>query len=450
MVRRIVTVLALVMAGLAVPRPALAANSGVLEYLGRISGTATLSGQYNRQPLATPSMWSQRAYDITGAWPAVWGQDFEFEASEVAARQTMVDEAISQWSAGSLVTLSWHVCPPTVAEPCDYYDDVRGDLTDAQWTEILTDGSALNTAWKARLDAIVPYLAQLRDAGVEVLFRPLHELNETAFWWSGHTGSPALYRITHDYLLAQGLTNLVWVWNVDDWAASTALAKYYPGADYVDVVTLDVYRNRFPTQEYYDAIRAIAGGKPIALGEVASVPAPADLAGQPLWTYWLPWAEYLVDAAYNTDDAIRATYADGRTVNRDEVAVPVNLSKGRPTYASSVDSTTRPATSATDASMTTRWSSAYTSDGWIYVDLGAVRSVRSVQLAWEVAYAKKYQIQTSTDQTTWTTVYQNDAGDGGTDAIAFTTPVGARYVKMYAWSRATVYGYSLWDMSVFG
>jgi hypothetical protein len=113
-----------------------------------------------------------------------------------------------------------------------------------------------------------------------------------------------------------------------------------------------------------------------------------------------------------------------------------------------VDSTTRPAGNATDESLTTRWSSAYSDYQWIYVDLGEAKTIRSVELSWEVAYAKAYQIQISSDQNTWTTVYQTTTADGGDDLITLPS-VTARYVKMYAWTRATVYGYSLWDMSVF-
>jgi mannan endo-1,4-beta-mannosidase len=318
---RALLVAVLVAAGLIAPwsaRPASASNSRVLDYLYRISGTYTLSGQYNRQPLADPSKWSRKAYDITGKWPAVWGQDFEFESAEIAARQTMVDEAISQWNAGSLVTLSWHVCPPTVAEPCGYdTSGVKATLDDATWTALLTDGTAVNAAWKARLDTIVPYLTQLKNAGVEVLFRPLHEINETAFWWGAKTGSSRLYQITHDYLVAKGLTNLIWVWNVDDWVSAGNIANYYPGAAYVDVLSLDSYKNAFPAADYYNAMLSLAAGKPIALGEVQTVPTPANLAAQPKWTYWLPWAEYLIDPKYNTDDATKTAYYSDRTINRE-------------------------------------------------------------------------------------------------------------------------------------
>ena len=41
---------------------------------------------------------------------------------------------------------------------------------------------------------------------------------------------------------------------------------------------------------------------------------------------------------------------------------------------------------------------------WIQVDLGSKRTFNHVQLVWEAAYAKAYQIQTSDDGTTWTTL----------------------------------------------
>ena len=52
----------------------------------------------------------------------------------------------------------------------------------------------------------MPYLQQLKDAGVPVLFRPLHEMNEGWAWWGGRPGadgSAKLYQITHDYLVAR-------------------------------------------------------------------------------------------------------------------------------------------------------------------------------------------------------------------------------------------------------
>lgn len=458
----ILIVAGMLLAGLTPTTAASAAppNSRVMAYLNQISGSKTLSGQYNRQPNAQPALWTNQANTITGQWPAVWGSDFQFESAEIANRQTMINEAINQWNSGSLVTLSWHVCPPTMPEPCDYYSGVQSDLSNAQWTELITNGTTLNNAWKSRLDKIVPYLQQLKNAGVEVLWRPLHEINEQVFWWGnrqGANGSSRLFQITKDYLDSKGLTNLIYVWNVDLWTDPSTYPNYYPGANYVDVLSLDWYQdsagNKFPTTAAYNAMVSLANGKPIALGEVGKVPTPAQLASQPRWAYWLVWAEYLTDQSWNTNSSIQATYFDYRTVNRAGLALPAssnsNLAQGKPVYASSTESASYPASAAVDNNNSTRWASAWTDSEWIYADLGSTRTINSVQLAWEAGYATQYQIQTSNNGSTWTTVYTDTAGGGGTKTIDLGS-ISARYVKMYAWQRATPYGYSLYEFKVFG
>jgi chitosanase len=68
---------------------------------------------------------------------------------------------------------------------------------------------------------------------------------------------------------------------------------------------------------------------------------------------------------------------------------------------------------------------------------------------WEAAYGKAYQVQTSTDGTTWTTAYSTTAGDGGVDNLTGLTASG-RYVRINGTKRGTIYGYSLWEFQVFG
>ncbi|WNM39510.1 discoidin domain-containing protein [Micromonospora halotolerans] len=124
------------------------------------------------------------------------------------------------------------------------------------------------------------------------------------------------------------------------------------------------------------------------------------------------------------------------------------LSQGRPTTASSVENAGVPASNATDGNTGTRWSSAFGDPQWIQVDLGATATVSRVTLVWEAAYARAYQIQTSTDGATWTTVFSTAAGDGGTDDL--TVSGTGRYVRMTGTARATAYGYSLWEFQVYG
>ena len=65
---------------------------------------------------------------------------------------------------------------------------------------------------------------------------------------------------------------------------------------------------------------------------------------------------------------------------------------------------------ATDGSTVTRWSSAYADPQWLEVDLSGSLPVCQVVLQWENAYATAFQIQTSTDGTTWTPVYSTTTG----------------------------------------
>ena len=91
-----------------------------------------------------------------------------------------------------------------------------------------------------------------------------------------------------------------------------------------------------------------------------------------------------------------------------------NLALNQPTTASSVQSASFPASAATDGNLGTRWSSAFSDPQWLEVDLGSVQSICQVALDWETAYATAFQIQTSNDGSTWTTIYSTTTGTGGT------------------------------------
>jgi hypothetical protein len=127
---------------------------------------------------------------------------------------------------------------------------------------------------------------------------------------------------------------------------------------------------------------------------------------------------------------------------------PTNLAFNKPATASSVETSSFPASYAVDGNSNTRWSSLRTDNQWIYVDLGSTKSVQRVKLNWEAAYGKGYKIQVSSDAVNWTDAFTTTSGDGGTDDITF-TPVNTRYVRMLGTLRGTSYGYSLWDFEVY-
>ncbi|MEU5879223.1 glycosyl hydrolase [Spirillospora sp. NPDC047279] len=298
-----------------------ASKQDVISHLASITGRNVVSGQHNKEPASNPGQYTQQVKDITGQYPGLWGGDLMFRPEDVANRQRVIDQARTEWANGSLVTLTWHVCTPTGGSTCQFEGGVKTQISNAQFSQIVTNGTALNTAWKRRLDEAVPYLQQLKNAGVPVLFRPLHEMNESWNWWGhrpGANGGARLYQITRDHLMSKGLTNLIWVWNVQDNPAGNWSA-YYPGHSYVDVVSLDAWYKNYPSQSDYQQIQNIAGGKPIAIAEMGKVPNASLLDSQTRWSYFMLWSEQL--RGNNTNAEIQAGYFHPRVLNQGEFTV---------------------------------------------------------------------------------------------------------------------------------
>jgi F5/8 type C domain/Beta-1,3-glucanase/Putative Ig domain len=123
-----------------------------------------------------------------------------------------------------------------------------------------------------------------------------------------------------------------------------------------------------------------------------------------------------------------------------------NLALHQPTTASSIQGPSWPASNATDGNLSTRWSSAFSDPQWLEVDLGSTQPICQVVIHWETAYAKAFQIQTSNDNSTWTTIYSTTTGTGGTQTLNVSG--SGRYIRMYGTVRATQYGYSIYEFQV--
>jgi hypothetical protein len=124
-----------------------------------------------------------------------------------------------------------------------------------------------------------------------------------------------------------------------------------------------------------------------------------------------------------------------------------DLATGRKVVASSVETSQFPASYAFDGNDTTRWASAYKDSQWIRVDLDTIRTISQVVLKWEAAYAGIYRIETATDTSSWTIQQRITNGTGGNVTVNFPA-VNARYVRVYCEKRATVYGFSLWEVRI--
>ena len=95
---------------------------------------------------------------------------------------------------------------------------------------------------------------------------------------------------------------------------------------------------------------------------------------------------------------------------------------------------------------------------WIYVDLGATATIHAINLLWENAAGKNYDLQVSNDQVTaqnptptnWTTIKQIVGNtNGGLKTYPGLSATG-RYVRMLGHTRTTTFGYSLFDFQVIG
>src|SRR5271170_4731637 len=310
----------------------------LLGYLDSISGQYTMTGQHNFPN--DSSRWTDRAYDLTGKYPALFGQDFGFSAGDdkdsIESRPAMIAEVKRQYQNGAVVALTWHAVRPTDDEPVAFRDSVQGHLTDFEWHELLTPGTELNKRWCTQVDVIAGYLKQLRDAHVPVLFRGYHEMNGNWFWWGGRpgpNGSAALYRqIYNRFVQVHHLNNVVWVWNVNTPGGNAGpIADYYPGPQFADVLTIDVY-GEFKL-EYHTDMLALAAGKPIALGEVGAAPTPDILAAQPRWTYFMIWSN-IVDSS-NTPESLKAIYGAPTSLTRDDSRMSAPMAAVRKTTTNS-------------------------------------------------------------------------------------------------------------------
>ena len=100
-----------------------------------------------------------------------------------------------------------------------------------------------------------------------------------------------------------------------------------------------------------------------------------------------------------------------------------------------------------DGDVSTRWSSGYSDEEWVQVELPAAEHIGKVVLRWEAAYGRDYDIQVSDDGQQWQTVATVRGGDGGVDRLRVDTT--GRYFRMQGVDRATQWGYSLYELELY-
>jgi mannan endo-1,4-beta-mannosidase len=301
---------------------ATAGARALMGYLVSVHRTAVLSGQQSRAD-------ADYMESLTGHLPALVGFDLmDYSPSRVAhgSSSTEVDAAIA-WAnvKGGIVTLSWHW-----NAPADLVDSAEWPW----WKGFYSSGTTFDfpramhdrTSTERRLllrdiDAIAAQLLRLQDAGVTVLWRPIHEASGGWFWWGAHGAEPylMLWRLLYDRLVNHHhLHNLIWVWNGqrDGW---------YPGDAYVDIVGQDIYDTKrdYQPQEaaYLKATRYPSVPKLAALTETGVLPDPQRMVGsQARWSWFMLWSgDFARTQLWNEDWLKQRVYDSDFVITLDEL-----------------------------------------------------------------------------------------------------------------------------------
>ncbi len=305
----------------------------VMAQLASLYGNKMLTGQF-----AAPNTSNEivAIYGLTGARPAIRGFDFMFCSPAAEWRVTYEIDRTLEWAElGGLVTYTWHWLAPVGVSAFATEGstiDLRRAVTDLDLALMpLEEIEALYNQGEITqetyllirdIDVISGYLKQFRDAGITVLWRPLHEASGGWFWWGQYGKEPYLwlYKLMfHRQNEYHNLTNLLWVWNGQD-------ADWYPGDEYCDLVGADLYvKERSYASQADEFIRyaEMAGGrKMVTLSEVGVVPDPEQMVlDNAMWLYYTTWygsytvnSYNLVTNAYTQKSQLTKVYQSEHTV----------------------------------------------------------------------------------------------------------------------------------------
>jgi hypothetical protein len=136
-----------------------------------------------------------------------------------------------------------------------------------------------------------------------------------------------------------------------------------------------------------------------------------------------------------------------------------NLSLKKLATSSSVQGPEMDTHFANDGDSSTRFSSAFSDDEWLTIDLIKPCQIKSIVLVWERAYGKDFNILFSNNGSFTDLKYDSiqvrnnvlsNNNIAGTNSLIAKPKTVARYVRMQGIHRATNYGYSLWEFKIMG
>lgn len=305
------------------------------KFLCDIYGKYSLAGQYADEGRASSEY--EKITAKTGKTFAVLGLDmgnYSLGSKAHGAESKTVEYAYDWYkNAGGIVQLCWHWTSP---------EDYAVNAGDQPWySSFYKEGSKLDldkimngeddAAYQLLMDDIdnmANELARLRDAGVPVLWRPLHEAAGGWFWWGNcePESYKKLWNVMYDKMTNEhNLTNLIWVWNGQDPA-------WYPGDETVDINGWDIYAGNHVDSSQsgrFDDMATNYGTKTklIALTENGCVMDPDKVFNDNArWLFWGTWSDpftmklgVVINDEYTTVELLTKAYNHERVLTLDEL-----------------------------------------------------------------------------------------------------------------------------------
>ncbi len=329
--------------------------TALLNWLDSQQGVKIVSGQMERtpdrrwNPVSTEEIPINRIVNLTGKYPAMRGFDYTYYSPEYInahpesgplIADNLTQRAINWSQANGIVQIVWHWWMTGQNGKTGAYSafSLPDSGTDFDISKAVVDGTPENVRFLAGIDAIAIELKKLDAAGVPVLWRPLHEGTWVSFWW-GMKG-PQVYKQAWKIMFNRlsgtnttagehGLKNLIWMFNPDVHNLSNMTA-WYPGDEYVDLITLDEYEsipnNHGTFAADYATIKTFAeNNKLVTLGDIGEIPAPNVLAvSGPNWPAFMVWDDPhdpapAVNIPYNTDAYLSTAYTNAYVLSRDKL-----------------------------------------------------------------------------------------------------------------------------------
>ena len=309
----------------------------LMEYLVSIYGNYTLAGQYCTHDSSTEI---EGINKVTGKYPAVRGLDLIF-CSPNSGYSSMgeITQAKAWAKKGGIVSFSWHWHGP-VGKNSFYSDQTDFRIPDARTDKDLSLVSAadLKTMYQngeitekqykliSDIDVISFHLKNLRDSGIAVLWRPLHEASGGWFWW-GATGADDyiwLWKLMFNRMTyVHELNNLIWVWNAQD-------KSWYPGDEYVDIVGEDIYAEAYnygsQTSKFRSVLEYPDSPKLTALSENGVIMDPdMCVRDNTMWLWFNVWnGDFLFEGMetnekYTSDEMLSKAYNSEYVITLDEL-----------------------------------------------------------------------------------------------------------------------------------